>query len=107
VKGYPRDDRPAASRYAARSFGERADEACTHRRPPKPHLTTHENLERFLTVATRRQIPRLVEEHIASRKEWGRYVNVTTLLHRADADRASDFLAQMRARIRQAKGLHR
>jgi hypothetical protein len=56
-----------------------------------------------LVVARRREIPQLLEEHIASRKDWGRYLNVTTKLHRADAERADDFIAHMWSRIRDAK----
>jgi hypothetical protein len=40
-----------------------------------------------------------VEEHIASRKEWGAYVDVTSKLHRATAKAAEEFLADIRARL--------
>lgn len=37
-----------------------------------------------------------------SRKDWGRYVDLTTKLHRKVAAQADEFLAQLHARIEQA-----
>lgn len=54
-------------------------------------------------MTSRKESPRLLEEHIASRKDWGSYVNITTKLHRSDAERAGDFLAHIRARLNEAK----
>jgi len=48
----------------------------------------------------------LRDEHLASRKEWGAYINLTTALHRNMVARTDEFLAQMSARIEQARRLH-
>lgn len=54
-------------------------------------------------MASRKESPGLLEEHIASRKDWGRYLTITTKLHRSETERADDFLAHIRARLKEAK----
>jgi len=49
----------------------------------------------------------LLERHIANRKDLGDYLNVTTKLHRADVARTDEFLAQIRARIAEARAAAR
>jgi hypothetical protein len=43
-------------------------------------------------TAKREQL-NLLEEHIASRKDFGRYLDLSTAMHRADVTRAAEFLA--------------
>lgn len=48
----------------------------------------------------------LRDEHFASRKEWGAYINLSTALHRNTVARTDEFLAQMSARLQQVRRLH-
>jgi hypothetical protein len=43
-----------------------------------------------------------LEEHVASRKDWGRYVELATEVHRSVVSEAHEFLAAMRGRLDQA-----
>ena len=45
----------------------------------------------------------LVEEHMASRKEWGRYVRVITAIHRSDIARNAEFLVRIRAALERTR----
>ena len=45
----------------------------------------------------------LRDEHLASRKEWGAYINLTTVLHRNTVARATEVIAQARARLEEAE----
>jgi hypothetical protein len=55
-------------------------------------------------MATHKPAPiNLRDEHIASRREWGRYVELTTALHRRVGAQADEFLAQVWAQIERAK----
>jgi hypothetical protein len=53
---------------------------------PKPVLAKRESIE-------------LLEEHIASRKEWSAYVELVTKVHRNVASEADQFLTDLRTRI--------
>ena len=44
----------------------------------------------------------LLEEHIASRKDLGDYLNVTTALHRARIARTDEFIREICARLERA-----
>jgi len=48
----------------------------------------------------------LQDERFASRKEWGAYINLTTTLHRTTAAQADEFIAQIWARLEQARRHH-
>jgi hypothetical protein len=43
--------------------------------------------------------PRYIDEHIQIRKGWGQYVRVVTELRRAEANRTSEFVTALRARM--------
>jgi hypothetical protein len=45
----------------------------------------------------------LRDEHLASRKAWGAYNNLTTVVHRQTAAQADEFIAQLRTRLQQAR----
>ena len=45
----------------------------------------------------------LRDEHLASRKEWGAYINLTTVVHRQTAAQADEFIARIRARLEKAR----
>lgn len=44
----------------------------------------------------------LLEEHVTSRKDWGRYVELVTEVRRSVVSDADEFLADMRTRIQEA-----
>jgi hypothetical protein len=44
----------------------------------------------------------LRDEHIASRKDWGAYVDLKTEVHRREVAQVTQSLAQLRARLEQA-----
>ena len=48
--------------------------------------------------------PDFQDEHIASRKDWGAYVDLTTTLHRKTVAQVDEFLAQLRARLERVLG---
>ena len=58
------------------------------------------------THAPKRPLVDLRDEHIGSRKDWGAYVNLSTMMHRRDIAQIDDFIAQLRARLEQAMRRH-
>jgi hypothetical protein len=44
----------------------------------------------------------LQDEHFGSRKAWGAYINLSTVVHRQTVAQVDEFLAQLRARIERA-----
>lgn len=48
----------------------------------------------------------LRDEHLASRKEWGAYISLATVVHRRTAAQTEEFIAQVRTRLEQARRLH-
>jgi hypothetical protein len=42
------------------------------------------------------------DERFGSRKQWGAYINLTTVLHRQTVAKVNEHIAQIRARLEQA-----
>jgi len=59
-----------------------------------------------IATDTTRSRVNLRDERLASRKEWGAYINLTTALHRNTVARADEVIAQVWARLEQARRLH-
>jgi hypothetical protein len=70
-------------------------------KPVKTVFRSRETCAIVLVVAleAKREPIELLEEHIASRKEWSAYVELVTKVHRSVASEADAFLTDLRTRI--------
>lgn len=106
---FPRDARDLAfNRTPSARTGREID--CGGRRlDPAPKIGLPVGTESCdhsgIATDTTRSPINLQDEHLASRKAWSAYINLTTVVHRQRVVQTDQFIAHVWARIEQAKRL--